>query len=192
MLAQSRKSLLLLYLQRLDELDLFTKQQDHQTHDLLIHSLLNRNATVSLQADSRNILEGLNGGRVNEVEETHEVYPLLVPIQSEQYLHLVFRLANAVFLQHLQDVPAGDESLSPRDIVEEREGMEVWSGGNGLAVGLQDVLLLLQQGEVGADVVEDLSLFQLGTLAHTLPVHNEYIIIFSTANIYAHHHHQCR
>lgn len=40
--------------------------------------------------------------------------------------------------------------------------MEIGASGDGLAIGLQDVLLLLHQREVGADAVEDLSLLQLG------------------------------
>lgn len=55
--------------------------------------------------------------------------------------------------------------------------MEVRSGGDGLSVCLEDILLLFEECEVAAYVIEDLSLFELGTLAHALPVHNEYIII---------------
>jgi hypothetical protein len=124
-LAEPRKGLLLLELQRLDELHLLAEQQDDQADDLLIDALFDGDAAVPLQPYSGDVLQWLDGGRVDEVEETHEVHPLLVPIEPEEYLHLVLRLGNAVFLEHLEDVSAGDESLSPGDVVEEREGVEV-------------------------------------------------------------------
>jgi hypothetical protein len=161
----------------LDEFYLLAEQQDHEADDFLIDALFDRDAAVPLQTDSRDVLQGLDGGGIDEVEEADEVHSLLVSVQPEQDLDFIIRLRDAVLLQHLQDMPPGDQPLTSRDVVEERQWMEVGSGGDGLSVGLEDVLLLFQQCEVGADVVEDLALFQLGALGHALPVHNEYIII---------------
>lgn len=72
---------------------------------------------------------------------------------------------------------ASDESFPAGDVVEECEGVEVGTGGDGLAVGLQDVLLLLEEGEVRADAVEEFSFFQLGFPGEAVSVHNDNIIL---------------
>lgn len=38
----------------------------------------------------------------------------------------------------------GDESFCLGDVVEQCEGVEVWAGGDGFAVGLEDVFLGLK------------------------------------------------
>jgi hypothetical protein len=67
----------------LDEFYLFAKQKDYQTDNLLIHSFLDGNATVALESHCRNILEGLDGGRVDEVEEANKVHLFLITVQAK-------------------------------------------------------------------------------------------------------------
>ena len=124
-LAQAGEGFLLAQFQALDELDLLAQQQHQQTDDFLVYALLDGNPAVSLQPHRRNVLQGLDGGRVDEIEEAHEVHLLLVAVQSEQDLHFIFSLGDAILFQNLQDVSSGDESFSPRDVVEECEWVEI-------------------------------------------------------------------
>ena len=55
----------------------------------------------------------------------------------------------------------GDESFCLGDVVEQCEGVEVWAGGDGFAVGLEDVFLGLKQIEVCANMVEDIGFLVL-------------------------------
>lgn len=99
-------------LQLLDELHFLAQQQDQQANDLLIHAFFDRDSAVLLESDSGDVLEWLNGRRVNVVQKPYEIYLFLVSVQSEQYLDLIIGLDNSVFLEYLQRVFASDESFS--------------------------------------------------------------------------------
>lgn len=76
---------MLVILQLLNVFDFFHEKENGKADNLLIDSFFNRNTAVLLEANSRDVLEGLNTRWVYIVEETSEIDLILVPIETKDH-----------------------------------------------------------------------------------------------------------
>jgi hypothetical protein len=143
-LGQFREIVLLVILQFLDVLNLLGKQEDGEANNFLVDSFLDRNAAVFLESDGRDVLQGFDAGRIDVVEEVGEVNFFFVSVESKQYFDLFIGLREVIFIKKHENTSSGDGSITPRDIVEQRQRMEISPSSQCFSIGLQSIFLSFQ------------------------------------------------
>ena len=161
------------YLLFLNELYFFDKKENCQTNYLFVYAFLYWNSAVLFEANCWDVLQRFDAWGVNVVEKTGEIHLLFVSIEAEQNFDFFFSLTEIIFLKKKEYASPGDDSFSSWYVVEKCQWMEVSSGGESFPISLKSVFLGLEECEVGADMIEDLIIFELLLFRITFSLHND-------------------